>query len=117
LILKLITPITDFTIIVSLAYLSIQIKSGAHDFRATTRDSAFRSLEDWNHLLDGTVGQEDWDTNCQILYAYALQSGAQHYWNLRKGVFDPRFCEIIESNQSSNVPAGHVVSGLGSDIA
>lgn len=43
--------IAAISVVISLIYLAIQVKSSARAFRATIRDSAFRSLEEWNHVM------------------------------------------------------------------
>ena len=43
--------ISAFAVVVSLVYLANQIKSSTHDFKASMRDSAFRSLEAWSHTI------------------------------------------------------------------
>ena len=54
-------------------------------------------------LLEGSVAKDVWEYNCYILYQYAVQPGAQNYWKSRQKVFDPRFCEIINSLESDTV--------------
>lgn len=43
--------IAAIAVVISLIYLALQVKSNTRAFRATIRDSAFRQLEEWNHVM------------------------------------------------------------------
>jgi hypothetical protein len=43
--------ISALAVVISLIYLSLQIRSGTNALRTTLRDSAFRHLSEWNYVL------------------------------------------------------------------
>jgi hypothetical protein len=38
-------------VVVSLVYLAIQVRTGTHELRTSTRDSSFHSLMEWNYYI------------------------------------------------------------------
>jgi hypothetical protein len=76
--------------------------------------SFFKLFENvYLHSLDKSVDESVWTHNAPMLLAYASQPGAQHYLAHRQKIFDPRFWAYLQERRPAEVPAGHVVSGLG----
>jgi len=64
------------------------------------------------HYLDGSVDESVWIHNKPMLLAYAIQPGARYYLSHREKIFDPRFWQLLEDADSSETPAGHILSKL-----
>ncbi len=61
------------------------------------------------HYEAKSIPEEVWRYNARMFKAYATQPGANNYYSLRKPIFDPRFCKIVDDMTASEVPAGHLV--------
>jgi hypothetical protein len=61
------------------------------------------------HHKAKNIPAEVWRYNSTIFYAYAVQPGAKYYYSLRKPIFDPSFCIIVDEMVASEVPAGHSI--------
>lgn len=55
------------------------------------------------HFLEGSIAEEAWENNNEILFLYYAQNGAQEYWRNRREIFDPRFVELVESSKRSSI--------------
>lgn len=99
-------------------------QAGCRDFHALDEKSRarlvhvmysfFKLFENvYLHSLDKSVDESVWTHNSPMLLAYASQPGAQHYLSHRQKIFDPRFWAYLQERRPADVPAGHVVSGLG----
>ena len=49
------------------------------------------------HRLEGSISEEAWSQNRQILFLYAGQPGGRAYWERRRGAFDPRFQGMLDA--------------------
>lgn len=75
--------------------------------------SFFKLFENiYLHTLEGSVEQEIWIRNRQILYSYASQPGARHYLDSRMPIFDPRFQEVLMQIETPEIEPGYKVSKL-----
>ena len=64
------------------------------------------------YYKEKSISEEVWRYNSTIFFAYIAQPGAKQYYNLRKPIFDPRFCKIVDEMTDSEVPAGHLVEEM-----
>jgi hypothetical protein len=84
--------------------------------RLVVMHSFFKMFENvYLHCLDKSVDANVWMRNSPMLPAYARQPGARYYLSHRQKIFDPRFWAFLDENSTSDVPAGHEVSGLGTN--
>lgn len=118
-------------VVVSLIYVSLQVRAGLMGLQTTTRVSVFQSLVDWNSAImadprlawifqagcvDFEALEEDERARyLHIMSAYATQPGARQYWESRKAAFDPRFNAVVESLKEGTLPAGHELSRIVED--
>ena len=73
--------------------------------------SFFKLFENiYLHYLDNSIPKDVWENNRKIFEAYLVTNGAQHYWELRRPIFHPKFQKYIEDIDTSEVPAGHIIS-------
>ena len=67
------------------------------------------------HYLDGSIGEEAWAYNQNLLYAYASEPGLRLYFSERKEMFDPRFVELIDTAPSVDMVSGRRFASLGNN--
>ena len=49
------------------------------------------------HRLEGSISEEAWQQNRQILFLYASQPGGRAYWEKRRPAFEPRFQMMLDA--------------------
>lgn len=48
------------------------------------------------HFLGGSISEEAWSSNREVLFLYASQPGGRAYWEKRRGAFDSRFQRMLD---------------------
>ncbi len=69
------------------------------------------------HFIEGSIDEQVWSTNKQLLLIYVPLKGAQHYLTQRMPIFDPRFQQLLKTLEPTSLPAGHLLSKLGDQIS
>ena len=69
--------------------------------------SFFKVFENiYLHTAEGSAAREVWESNCPVFLAYAAQPGCRRYWMNRRGTFDERFVELLETMGEATLKTG-----------